>query len=194
MQRPFYPEPDGICHTYVLHPPSGVVGGDQLKLSATVMPGATARTSTMTCCICRRRSMPWKNRKAWTRTPISAVAVPCGPARASLLTGRYPQRHGLDHEIRNDLVDYGHRYSEAEYAISPEMTLRSKLIDAAKQSRFERFAVEAGPQPRELFGQRPDGALHVFGVRALQEVEPLALHGVAAFALNTPHQIGRAHV
>ncbi len=34
MQRAFHPEPGGICHSYVLHPPSGLVGGDELLLTA----------------------------------------------------------------------------------------------------------------------------------------------------------------
>ena len=37
--------------------------------------------------------------------------------------GRYPQRNGLYDMIRNDMVNYGHRYTKSEYAISPEMTL-----------------------------------------------------------------------
>lgn len=31
VQRPFYPE-GGVCHVYVLHPPGGIVAGDQLSI------------------------------------------------------------------------------------------------------------------------------------------------------------------
>ncbi|WP_170231105.1 urease accessory protein UreD [Psychrobacter frigidicola] len=33
IQRPFYPE-GGVCHLYVLHPPGGLVSGDQLNINA----------------------------------------------------------------------------------------------------------------------------------------------------------------
>ncbi|KPV39959.1 hypothetical protein AN478_07145 [Thiohalorhabdus denitrificans] len=46
VQRPFYPEADGTCHAYLLHPPGGVVGGDRLFLGATLRPESRAVITT----------------------------------------------------------------------------------------------------------------------------------------------------
>jgi urease accessory protein len=45
IQRPFHPEGDP-CHVYVVHPPGGVVGGDELRIDVQVDPGAHALITT----------------------------------------------------------------------------------------------------------------------------------------------------
>lgn len=45
VQRPFYPE-GGVCHVYLLHPPGGLVSGDELRIDAAVESGAHALLTT----------------------------------------------------------------------------------------------------------------------------------------------------
>ncbi len=45
VQRPFYPEAE-VCHVYILHPPGGIVGGDQLTINVHVDKGAEALITT----------------------------------------------------------------------------------------------------------------------------------------------------
>ena len=45
VQRPFYPEGD-VCHLYLLHPPGGVVGGDELHINVTVAEQASVLITT----------------------------------------------------------------------------------------------------------------------------------------------------
>jgi urease accessory protein len=45
VQRAFYPEGD-VCHTYLLHPPGGVVAGDELCIDLTVSKDANVLLTT----------------------------------------------------------------------------------------------------------------------------------------------------
>jgi len=46
VQKALHPEGDSPCHAIVLHPPSGLVGGDSLALEVTVASGAAALLTT----------------------------------------------------------------------------------------------------------------------------------------------------
>ena len=46
IQRAFYPEPGGVCHAYLLHPPGGVVAGDRLAINVELDEGAQVLLTT----------------------------------------------------------------------------------------------------------------------------------------------------
>jgi urease accessory protein len=46
VQRPFYPESGDLAHVYLLHPPGGIVAGDQLTVRVDVAPSARALITT----------------------------------------------------------------------------------------------------------------------------------------------------
>lgn len=45
IQKPFYPEGE-VCHIYLIHPPGGIVGGDELHLNVNVNKNAHALLTT----------------------------------------------------------------------------------------------------------------------------------------------------
>jgi urease accessory protein len=46
VQKPFYPESNGCCHIYLIHPPGGIVGGDSLSLTAQLNENSHALITT----------------------------------------------------------------------------------------------------------------------------------------------------
>lgn len=103
VQKALYPEGPAICHATILHPPSGIAGGDTLNIAVTVnknahavlsTPGATRwykangsmATQTITLCVGQCAKLDWlplenllyEQARARNHTEIRMAAGACG--------------------------------------------------------------------------------------------------------------------
>lgn len=63
VQKPLYPEGDAVCHAIVVHPPAGIVGGDQLSLRVNAAPGSAVLLTTPGAGKWYRSAGPWAGQK-----------------------------------------------------------------------------------------------------------------------------------
>ncbi|OYX31228.1 MAG: hypothetical protein B7Z03_04500 [Hydrogenophilales bacterium 32-62-9] len=63
VQKALYPEGEGVCHVIVLHPPSGIAGGDDLHIGVKVDAGAHALLTTPGAGKWYRSAGPWAKQR-----------------------------------------------------------------------------------------------------------------------------------
>ncbi len=76
VQRPFYPE-GNVCHLYLLHPPGGVVGGDELQISINLKEKAKVLITTPGATKFYRSGSTRKYGKLATQNQSLRVAKDC---------------------------------------------------------------------------------------------------------------------
>lgn len=59
VQKPLYPEGEGLCHAIVVHPPGGIAGGDDLQLSVTTSGESSVLLTTPGAGRWYRSAGPW---------------------------------------------------------------------------------------------------------------------------------------
>jgi urease accessory protein len=72
VQRPFYPE-GNVCHVYMLHPPGGIVGGDNLKISVMAEANSHALLTTPAAGKYYRSEDLWANQSVEIEVANDAV-------------------------------------------------------------------------------------------------------------------------
>ena len=63
VQKPLYPEGDDVCHAIVVHPPAGIVGGDQLSVRVRAAPQSAVLMTTPGAGKWYRSAGPWASQK-----------------------------------------------------------------------------------------------------------------------------------
>ena len=63
IQKPLYPEGEGVCHAILLHPPGGIAGGDELHLNVGVDQKASVLLTTPGAGKWYRSAGPWASQR-----------------------------------------------------------------------------------------------------------------------------------
>jgi urease accessory protein len=96
VQKPLYPEGDSVCHAIIVHPPAGMAGGDELRLSADLGASAAALLTTPGAGKWYRSAGPWASQTLSFHV-ASGAALEWLPQETIVFDGALPR---LQTEIR----------------------------------------------------------------------------------------------
>lgn len=171
IQRAFYPERDGTSHVYLLHPPGGVVGGDELRLTLSAKPGAECLFTTPSATKLYRSQGPTARifqelhvARGATMEWLPQEAIVFSGARAEVTT-----RVTLEPGARFfgwELACLGRPAADEEYSTG-QMTQRVELWQDELPIYVDRLHVDAGDRTMRsawgLGGKAVSGTLLIAG-------------------------------
>ncbi|HEY6240553.1 MAG TPA: urease accessory protein UreD [Burkholderiales bacterium] len=167
VQKPLYPEGDGVCHAIVLHPPGGIAGGDELEIAVHAADRAHALLTTPGAAKWYRTAGPWAS-QSLTIEAGDGACVEWLPQETIVFDGALA---GMRTEVRLagtaryigwEILCLGRSGSGERFArgtCRAETTLRRD----GRLLRFERGAIEGGgpllDSPAGLAGEAVCGTL-----------------------------------
>ncbi len=171
VQKALYPEGEAVCHAIVLHPPSGIAGGDQLEVSVNVGPDAHALLTTPGASKWYRSDGAWAGQRLDFNVEANA-ALEWLPQENIVFAGA---RADMQSRIRLaadarcivwETLCLGRRASGEQFD-SGELRLETRIERAGKPVWLERGALAGGAEllasPAGLAGFSVSGTLLAIG-------------------------------
>ncbi|MES2563650.1 MAG: urease accessory protein UreD [Pseudomonadota bacterium] len=148
VQKPLYPEGEGVCHTILIHPPGGLAGGDELEACATLGVNTHVLLTTPAAGKWYRSLGPWARQRI-AMTANDAACAEWLPQETILFDGA---RAHIETDVQLaphasfigwDILCLGRKGSGERYA-SGACRLRTRVRRGNKTLWLERGNIEAG--------------------------------------------------
>jgi len=181
VQRPFFPEPN-VCHVYVVHPPGGIVGGDDLTIQVRTLAGAHALVTTPAATKfyrCERKEAIQRQHlavgaAAFEWLPQETIFYPGAAARSETIVRLQSDSRFIGWEMpclglpaRGERFDRGRLSLDLELWIDEEPRLIERLrLEGASPARSARWGF-AGHEAIGTLLAYPANAALLAAVRAL---------------------------
>ena len=140
VQKPLYPEGGEVCHAIVVHPPGGIAGGDELRLSTRISSSGHALLTTPGAGKWYRSAGPWAGQQLAFEVEGALEWLPretivFSGARAVLALARSPH---LELVVSNT-TEVGIAYDAARSRLymADFTTSQLRVIDMAPLTEFE---------------------------------------------------------
>lgn len=176
VQKPFYPESEAVCHGIVLHPPGGIVGGDELTIDAQIEARAGVLLTTPGAARWYRSAGPHAQQALRVRIGAGASLewLPQPSIVFDGARGRASTEVRLDADgcyIGWEIVCLG-RTAAGERYRQGDMQMQTRLVREDAVSWTERARIEGGSRllvsPLGLDGEPVSGTLiAAFGTERL---------------------------
>jgi urease accessory protein len=167
VQKPLYPEGEGVCHAILVHPPGGMAGGDELIFDARVGPRAQVLLTTPAAAKWYRSLGPWAKQRA--RIEVAGDACVEWLPQEAIVFDSARAEISLDVNLHGDAVFVGWdafcmgRAGSGETFTRGECRVCTHLSRDGRALFFERGHLHAGDRfftsPAGLDGHTVFGAL-----------------------------------
>lgn len=196
VQKPLYPEGEAVCHTIVLHPPSGIAGGDRLEIGVDVAPHAHALLTTPGAGKWYRSAGPWAEQRLDFSVAADGVlewlpqeSIVFDGARAAM-TNHFTLAEGA-HFIGMETLCLGRRASGESFAAG-ELRLETRVERDGRPIWLERGRLAGGDpllsSPAGLAGFSVSGTLLAVAPGLAPELAA-ACRGIAPAEADARHGV-----